>query len=32
MNLLSDENVSMNVGRFRNDEYNALIKKGLRDR
>lgn len=29
MNLLSDENVSMNVGRFRNDEYNALIKKGL---
>ena len=29
MNLLADENVSMNVGRFRNDEYNALIQKGL---
>ena len=29
MNLLADENVSMNVGRFRNDEYNALIQQGL---
>ena len=29
MNLLSDENVSMNVGRFRSEEYNALIQKGL---
>ncbi len=29
MNLLADENVSMNVGRFRNEEYNALIQQGL---
>ncbi len=29
MNLLSDESVSMNVGRFRNEEYNALIQQGL---
>ncbi len=29
MNLLADESVSMNVARFRNDEYNALIAKGL---
>ena len=29
MNLLSDPNPSMNVGRFSNDEYNALIAQGL---
>lgn len=29
MNLLSDESISMNVGRFRNDDYNALIQQGL---
>lgn len=29
MNLLADENVSMNVGRYRSDAYNALIQQGL---
>ena len=29
MNLLADENVSMNVGRYRSEEYNALIQQGL---
>ncbi len=29
MNLLADENVSMNVGRYSNDEYKALIQQGL---
>ena len=29
MNLLADTNVSMNVGRYNNDEYKALIAEGL---
>lgn len=29
MNLLADENVSMNVARYRSDAYNALIQQGL---
>ncbi len=29
MNLLADENVSMNVGRYRSDAYKALIAQGL---
>lgn len=29
LNLLSDPNPAMNVARFKNDEYNELIKKGL---
>lgn len=29
MNLLADVNISMNVGRFRNEEYNKLIAQGL---
>lgn len=29
MNLLSDESVSMNVGRYRSDAYNELIQQGL---
>lgn len=29
MNLLANENVSMNVGRFNNDEYKSLIAQGL---
>ena len=29
MNLLADTNVSMNVGRYSNDEYKALIQQGL---
>ena len=29
MNLLADENVSMDVGRYRSEEYNGLIQQGL---
>ena len=29
MNLLADESISMNVGRYRSDAYKALIAQGL---